>query len=146
MPWQHFETSTQTFLSFINVWKYPPSLLYLLLTIGVALIALANLENLKGRIMVFFRTFGRVPFLYYVIHLFLIHILALIFAEITGYGWEKMTTADWLMKPETLHGYGVRLSLVYLIWIGIIATTYPLCQKFEKYKIANKRKWWLGYL
>jgi uncharacterized membrane protein len=76
----------KTFFSFFNLTKYPPSLDFLLLTLGGAFLFLANAEKLKGRMVNFFCMFGRVPFFFYIIHLYLIHFLALIAAELTGFG------------------------------------------------------------
>ncbi|MES2847494.1 MAG: hypothetical protein V4685_00440, partial [Bacteroidota bacterium] len=143
--WTHFDTALKTFMSFMNVQKYPASLLFLLMTLGPALIFLANSENLKGRMISFFSTFGRVPFFYYIIHIYLIHFFALIAAEISGFGWQKMITADWLFKP-ILRGYGFRLWFVYLVWVGIILLVYPVCKKFDNYKMDHKDRWWLSYL
>ena len=111
---------------FLNPEKYPPSLLYLLMTLGPAMVFMANSENLKGRIVDFFSTFGRVPFFYYVLHLYLIHTLSL------------------LANQLAMHGF--RLWVVYVVWTGIIVALYPLCRKFDQYKTRNKEKWWLSYL
>ena len=89
--WVHYETALKTGMSFMAPNKYPPSLSYLLMTLGLGLIFLANSEHFKGKIVDFFKTFGRVPFFYYILHLYLIHILALFFAEFSGFGWHSMT-------------------------------------------------------
>ncbi|MEO7768242.1 MAG: heparan-alpha-glucosaminide N-acetyltransferase domain-containing protein [Ferruginibacter sp.] len=142
-PWKHYDTTTQTIMSFMNLNKYPPSLLYLLITLGGAILFLANAEKLKGKIVDFFIVFGRVPFFYYIIHLYAIHILAAILAEMEGYGWKIMI--QYTFDPD-LKGFGYNLPLVCLIWIGIVLALYPLCKKFDTYKQNNKDKWWLSYL
>ncbi len=144
--WIPYDTFSQTLISFLNPAKYPPSLLYLLMTLGPSLIFLANAENLKGRLVRFFSTFGRVPFFYYIIHLYLIHILAMAAAQLTGFGWQKMILSDWIAYVTNLKGYGFSLWVVYLIWIAVILSLYPLCKKFDKYKTNHKEKWWLSYL
>lgn len=126
--------------------KYPPSLQYLLMTLGPALIFLANSEKMRGKVVVFFSTFGRVPFFYYIIHLYLIHLLALAYAELSGFGWRIMILENWVTKSTKLQGYGVGLIMVYMIWIFVIAALYPLCRKYDQYKQNNKQKWWLSYL
>lgn len=88
--WKHYDTFSKELISFLNPAKYPPSLLYLLMTLGVAIVFLANSENLKGRVVNFFSTFGRVPFYYYILHLYLIHILAMVFAQLSGFGWKNL--------------------------------------------------------
>ena len=145
-PWVRYDTLLQTAMSFMNPAKYPPSLSYLLMTLGPALIFLANTESMRGRALNFFQTFGRVPFFYYILHLYLIHILALLAAEVTGYGWDLMILSDWVTEVAELKGYGFNLWVVYLVWIAVIGLLYPLCRKFDSYKIHQKGKWWLSYL
>ncbi len=91
-------------------------------------------------------TFGKVPFFYYILHIYLIHFIALIFAQLSGLGWQKMILRDWVTELPELKGYGFRLWVVYLVWIGVIALLYPLCKKFDVYKMNHKEKWWLSYL
>jgi uncharacterized membrane protein len=142
-PWQKYDTTTQMIMSFLNVTKYPPSLLYLLPTLGMAFLFLANTENLRGKIVDFFTTFGRVPFFYYILHLYFIRIIGMIFAELSGYDWKTMIQTS----PELdLKGFGFNLGIVYLIWAGIILLLYPFCKKFDAYKQSHKEKWWLSYL
>jgi uncharacterized membrane protein len=146
VQFKEYNTTIQTVMSFLAATKYPPSLSYLLLTLGPALLILANSENLKGRIVSFFCTFGRVPFFYYILHLYLIHILALIAAQLTGFGWKSMIMTDWVVMVPELKGYGFDLWAVYLLWVLVIALLYPLCRKFDIYKLNHKEKWWLSYL
>jgi len=133
-------------VSFLDPQKYPPSLLYLLMTLGVAFLILANSEKWKGKLVNFFCTFGRVPFFYYILHIYLIHLLAMLFAQLAGFGWSKMILTTWIGFEPGLKGYGVSLWLVYLIWIGIILFLYPICKKYDQYKQYHKEKWWLSYL
>ncbi len=142
-PWQKYDTATQTIMSFLNLTKYPPSFLYLLLTLGTAIVFLANTEKLRGKVVDFFTTFGRVPFFYYILHLYFIRIIGMVFAELSGYDWQMMiqTTTEF-----DLQGFGFSLPIVYLIWAGIILVLYPICKKFDTYKQNNKEKWWLSYL
>src|SRR5690606_18723522 len=100
-------------------------------------------ETFKGKTVNFFTVFGRVPFFYYIIHIYAIHALAALFAEVEGFGWQIM-----IQNPQNLdlQGFGYGLPLVYLIWIGIILALYPICKKFDTYKQHNKDKWWLSYL
>ncbi|MES2748345.1 MAG: heparan-alpha-glucosaminide N-acetyltransferase domain-containing protein [Bacteroidota bacterium] len=141
-----YETTAKDLISFFNLSKYPPSLLYLLMTLGTALLFLANAEKLKGKVVDFFSTFGRVPFFYYILHLYLIHLVALLFAELSGFGWQSMILGEWMTKVPALKGFGYPLWVVYAVWIGVILVLYPLCKKFDNYKQNHKEKWWLSYL
>ena len=144
--WKHYENSLQTIMSFFNPNKYPPSLMYLLMTLGPVFLLLAYSEKIKGKVVNFFSVFGRVPFFYYIIHLYVIHFIALLVAEFTGFGWEKMILHDWLTELPELKGFGFSLVVVYVIWIFIIAMLYPICKWFDEYKMKHKDKWWLSYL
>ncbi len=146
LPWKDYGNLTQTIFSFFNLSKYPPSLSFLLVTLGGALLFLANTEKLKGKAVNFFCVFGRVPFFFYIIHIYLIHLLALITAEFTGFGWQKMILPALPFRVEALKGFGFNLLIVYLIWILVILLLYPICKKFDAYKQAHKEKWWLSYL
>ena len=143
---KQYDTLSQDVISFLNPSKYPPSLLYLLMTLGATFLFLANAEKLKGRIVNFFCTFGRVPFFYYILHLYLIHIMALLFAQISGWGWQKFILSTWIGFEPNMKGYGFSLWVVYLVWIGTILLLYPLCKRFDNYKQTHKEKWYLSYL
>lgn len=145
LPWKDYENLTQTIFSFLNLSKYPPSLSFLLVTLGGAFLFLANAEKLKGKAVNFFCVFGRVPFFLYIIYIYLIHFLALVAAQLTDFGWQKMILPALPMRVEVLKGFGFNLVTVYLIWIFVIALLYPLCKKFDTFKQNNKDKWWLSY-
>ncbi|MFZ4056505.1 MAG: DUF1624 domain-containing protein [Ferruginibacter sp.] len=144
--YKDYGSLSKNLIAFLNPNKYPPSLDYLLMTIGVALLYLANTEKLKGKAIDFLSTFGRVPFFYYIIHLYLIHLIAVAFAAFSGFGWRVMILEDWVTESPSLRGYGYPLWVVYAVWILVIALLYPVCKKFDRYKQANKEKWWLSYL
>ncbi|MDE3234683.1 MAG: DUF1624 domain-containing protein [Bacteroidota bacterium] len=136
--------SVYTVLSFFNVTKYPPSLLYLCVTIGPALIVLALTENWKGAVADFFIVFGRVPMFYYTIHVLLIHTIGVILFFISGNGMQQIVDSNvpFLFRP--MH-WGYPLWVVYLLWIIVIAILYPICKRYDRYKSSNK-KWWLSYM
>jgi hypothetical protein len=133
-------------MSILKVTKGPASLLYLLVTLGGTFLFLANSEKLKGKIVDFFCIFGRVPFFYYIIHLYLIHLLAMIASQLTGFGWQAMILPKFVTSVEALKGYGFNLITVYIIWVAVILLLYPICKKFDRYKQTHKEKWWLSYL
>ena len=131
-----------TVLSFVNCEKYPPSLLYLMMTLGPALILLSLLEHARGRLADWITVFGRVPFLYYVAHIFLIHLLAIVFAQVV-YG-----DGTWLIgrfPPQKPAGYALPLPGVYAAWIVVVVALYPLCSWFAALK-QRRCEWWWSYL
>ena len=147
VPWSHQASGTFTFLSFINVTKYPPSLDYLLITLGVAMLFLAFTEKPLNRFTKIISVYGRVPMFYYLIHLYVIHLLAMLAAVWLGFKWTDMTSfTTWVDFSPNLKGYGVSLWVVYLIWLMIVVALYPLCKWYDRYKTAHKEKWWLAYL
>jgi uncharacterized membrane protein len=146
VPWSTQKDSVFTALSFLNVTKYPPSLLYLLITLGLSLLFLAYSEKLKGKIAQYVIALGRVPMFFYVVHIYFIHILALIAALSTGFHTSDMVFNVWVTDSPNLRGYGFSLGVVYLIWIGVVLVLFPLCLWYDRYKIKYKEKWWLSYL
>ena len=131
-----------TVLAFIDCEKYPPSLLYLMMTLGPALILLALFERVHGALAGLVTTFGRVPFFFYVVHVALIHALAVGFAWITvgDIGWTFGAFLS--QKPAS---YGLGLPGVYVVWLCVLAALYPLCRAFAALK-RRRREWWWSYL
>jgi len=146
VPWTTQKNITYTILSFLNVTKYPPSLSFLLITLGPALLFLYRTETIKNKFTDFFLVFGRVPFFYYILHLLVIHLFALLGLMITGGDWRIMILTGDVFTSGILGSYGYPLWVVYLIWIGIILLLYPLSKRYMIYKTNNKDKWWLSYL
>ncbi|MGB7916828.1 MAG: hypothetical protein WCF79_16295, partial [Rhodomicrobium sp.] len=141
-PWGVEETSFGTLLSFINCEKYPPSLLYLMMTLGPALVLLALFEHVPGRMTDWLTTFGRVPFLFYVVHLPVIHALAV------GLAWLTLGDADFMFGgavPPKPPGYGLGLPGIYALWLLMLVMLYPLCHWFAALK-RSRQDWWLSYL
>jgi uncharacterized membrane protein len=131
-----------TVLSFINCEKYPPSLLYLMMTLGPALILLALLELARGRLADWITTIGRVPFFYYVAHIILLHALAVAMA------WVVLGDAGWMFgngPPRKPAGYGLGLPGIYAVWLLVVVALYPLCRWFAALK-QRRREWWWSYL
>ncbi|NNC45855.1 MAG: DUF1624 domain-containing protein [Winogradskyella sp.] len=146
VPWTSQKNTTYTILSFFNVTKYPPSLAFLLVTLGPALILLAGLENIKNRMTNFFLVFGRVPFMYYFLHVLVIHLLAMVAVVIQGRPWYDMIITSSNFKNALLIDYGFSLWVVYGVWISVILLLYPISKRYMIYKINHKEKWWLSYL
>ncbi len=142
VPWTKQSDTTRTIISFFNVTKYPPSLLYCCMTIGPALIILALLEKLKagwGSVVVIY---GRVPMFYYLLHFFLIHLLCVIAFFATGHKLDEAFGGMMLFRPDN---FGFSLPVVYGIWIFVVVSLYPLCKRYSIYK-ATHDHWWLSYL
>jgi uncharacterized membrane protein len=141
-PWAAHEGWLATVLSFVNCEKYPPSLLYLAMTLGPALLLLAACESARGSRAHWIMTFGRVPFFYYIAHLFVIHALTVVFA------WASGVSTVWLFggfpgdKPA---GYGLGLAGVYTVWLAVVIMLYPACRWFAAIK-RRRSEWWLAYL
>ena len=145
-PYVQYPTLSQNLIAFLNPSKYPPSLLFLLMTLGAAFLFLAWSEKWKGPVVNFFCTFGRVPFFYYITHIYLLHLVAMLFAGLSGFGRQKMILNGFILLEPGLQGYGFDLWVVYAVWIGIVLLLYPLCRRFDRYKQSHKEKWWLSYL
>lgn len=140
-PWTHKEDFRSTFMLFMNVKKYPPSLLYLLVTLGPALVLLAALERAGGRFAAIFQTFGRVPLFFYVLHIMLAHLTAGLLALAMGFGTGLLSNI-YIALPGN---WGIGLGGVYLAWLYVVITLYPACRWFADLK-ARRRNWWLYYL
>lgn len=146
VPWAVQDSWAKSVISFFNVNKYPPSLLYLCITLGPAMLFLYLIEKTKNKVTDFFLVFGRVPFFYYFLHVFVIHILAIGGMMVFGGHWQDMILDAKSFTNENLATYGYSLFVVYAIWIVVILLLYPPCKKYMVYKTNNKDKWWLGYL
>jgi uncharacterized membrane protein len=144
--WSVQKTPVFTLMSFLNTTKYPPSLLYILMTLGPSMLFLAFSEKPLNRFTEKLVVFGRVPMFFYILHIYLIHALAVIAAAISGYKWSDMVLTGWVSMNEQLKGYGYSLAFVYVLWIIIIVAVYPLCRQYDNYKRANRTKWWLSYI
>jgi uncharacterized membrane protein len=139
-PWSQQKTPLFTLFSILHCEKYPPSLLYLLMTLGPALIVLSILDRGVPRLFQPVLVFGRVPLFYYLLHLPLIHGLAVVFAYARhGHAHGLYGTPG--PRPD---GYGYSLPLVYLIWIAVIVILYPVCRWFADLKRC-RRDAWLSY-
>lgn len=143
-PWAAQRNGTYTFMSFFNVSKYPPSLLYLFLTIGVGLIVLALVENVKTWLTGIFIIYGNVPFFYYVLHFYLIRAINIIMFFAQGYHTDQISNPNGPFRFQP-PGFGFNLGGVYIVWFIVIALLYLPCRWYSKYKKTHKQ-WWLSYL
>jgi len=144
-------TLTQSLILFTNVVKYPPSLQFLLMTLGPSLVALALFDRLRlagpgmmAAIGRFFVVFGRVPLFYYILHLYLIHALAIVVAALFGQPYQHLWRGAFFFGNPA-PGFGFNLPFIYLMWAVVIALLYLPCRWFMALK-QRRRDWWLSYL
>ena len=146
-PWKEQSTSLKTFFVFMNVQKYPPSLLFLCATIGPMLILLSFLDKAKGWFTRFASVFGRVPLFYFVVHFYILHAVQILLYLSRGHSVEEgMKGVQGIPFKFVEPGAGFNLGITYLIWIGIVLLMYPLCYVYDRYKTRHKDKKWLSYL
>lgn len=143
-PWQQFSDPAFTLLSFINCHKYPPSLLYLLMTLGPMFLVLALFENRAGRRFDFLLVFGRTPLFFYLLHLYLIHVLSILVAAVTD-GPVSALVGGGIWSKTIPPDYGYSLPVVYLFWLLVLLILYPLCRSFENLKTSRPHWWWLKF-
>jgi uncharacterized membrane protein len=145
-PWSAQPNRLYTALAFLRVRKYPPSLDFLLMTLGPSLIALASLERARGWLAAAVVTFGRVPLFFFVVHIYVAHALAVATAYAQG-GTATFLLSNHGVASTTSYPewYGFGLPGVYAIWLLIVVVLYPVCRWFAGVK-ARRRDWWLSYL
>jgi uncharacterized membrane protein len=152
LPWQHQASGERTFMSFIDVQKYPPSLLFVLATLGVSLCLLAVFDAWQTRdnfrpVRSILSVYGRVPFFYYILHFTAIHLAALLTTAALGLDWRwwlRLSPGGGIFAGHPA-GYGFSLPIVYLVWLAIVAFCYLPCRWFAGVKQRNKSPW-LSYL
>jgi uncharacterized membrane protein len=143
--WSVHPALPATIGDFLNAKKYPPSLLYVLMTIGPMFVLLPRLERLQGFAAGLLLQFGRVPLFFYVLHLYLAHTLMLAIATAMGH---PAAIAVGVMSGSTMlveRGWGFSLPVVYAVWLLVLALLYPACRWFAEVK-RRRRDWWLSYL
>jgi uncharacterized membrane protein len=146
-PWSVQKTPLWTLMSFLNANKYPPSLVFLLMTLGPALLLLAAFDTGAPRVLRPALTIGKVPLFFYVLHFYLIHVLAV------GASWVRYgTVSEMFESPDIRHfpfsappGWNLGLPIVYLVWAVVVVALYPLCRWYASLR-QRRRDWWLSYL
>ncbi len=141
-PWEVQQAGLlATVFDFMNVTKYPPSLLFLLITLGPMALLCARADRMSGWLKDTLVMFGRVPFAFYIAHWYLIRVLSLALAHYQGFEPEQMMTFFFFFPRD----YGVSLPWVYLVWLLVLAILYPFCKWFAGVK-TRRKDWWLSYL
>ena len=145
--WSPQANGFYSFLSFINTSKYPPSLFFISMTIGPALLLLAWWDTIQNAFTRIISVYGRVPFFYFLTHFFLIHLLSTITYFMRGHTFaeDAADTATPFIKFIKA-GEGLQLRYVFLIWLAIVIILYPVCKWYDNYKKNHPEKKWLSYL
>ena len=150
-PWHIQPTIEKTVILFFDVEKYPPSLQFLLMTLGPSLLLLAwldkKLDQKDGRQRISpalspLLTFGRVPMFFYILHLYLIHSLAVLVAVLSHQPVGWLLNGGFFGAPD---GWGYNLPFVYLMWITVVVILYFPCRWYEEVK-QRRKDWWLSYI
>ena len=144
-PWTSFPEASRTAMSFFNVSKYPPSLLFVLITLGVSLLCLLAFQHLRGLLARVLLAYGRTPLFTYVLHIYAVHAASLIAAVLGGY--PAAYHVNFLGDPFRLYkaGFGFNLAVVYGVWLAILVALYPASRWFAEVK-RRRNDWWLSYL
>ena len=144
--WHAQDSAVFTLLSFLNTTKYPPSLHFLLMTMGPALIFLSLLERYPGRLSRPVTVFGRVPFFFYILHLYVIHALATLLLVYEGRDPGEYILSASTLRSGNLIDVGLNLGAVYIVWVVVIFLLYPVCRWYQRYRETHPSQWWLRYL
>ncbi|WP_426699838.1 DUF1624 domain-containing protein [Rhodanobacter sp. Col0626] len=147
VPWSAQHSPLWTLLSFLNTQKYPPSLLFLLMTLGPALLLLRVFDARTPQLLRPALVYGKVPLFFYVLHFYLIHLLAVVVCYLR-YG----DIGGMFRSPDLGHfpftappGWDAGLPAIYLLWACVVLAFYPLCRWYAGVK-RRRRDWWLSYL
>lgn len=143
--WSFQKSSLFTFLSFINVTKYPPSLLYSLITLEFMFLILAFAEQVRNNFTNFISIYGKVPLFFYLIHWYIIHPLLIAIMFLQGFQWSDLSFASGNFgRPKGIES-GLELWAIYLIWLGVVLILYYPCRKYGVYKTGHQ-EWWTKYI
>jgi uncharacterized membrane protein len=147
VPWSQHATPARTFLSFLNVTKYPPSLLFLLMTLGPAMIIIALTDRIDGRAMWqrIAMNFGRVPMFYYILQWLVAHLAGVLLGYFAGKDVSYLFADLLQMGQKAPPNYGFPLWVAYAVWITGLVVLYPICAWYGDYK-RRKKSWILSYL
>ncbi len=146
-PWSLQKSNLFTFLSFMNITKYPPSLLFCLITLGIMFLLFARSEKPRNKLMNITSVYGKVPFFYFLLHFYLVHLILIGVLLLQGFHWHELEFATGTFgRPKGIPS-GLPLWAIYLVWISVVMILYKPCLWYGRYKTANKNKyWWLRYI
>lgn len=132
VPWQSQPSKLYTFLSFLNVSKYPPSLLFVLVTLGIVMFLLSISHRFPSRLRSVLQVYGREPLFFFLLHWYIIHPAMLIMLRIKGFSFSDMNFGAFGFGRPASGAGGVSLPWVYLVWILTVILFYPLCKWYHK--------------
>lgn len=150
--WNSSVDGATSLKSFLNVSHNPVSLQFCAMSIGASLLSLSGLDSLltAGRstwLRKYVEVYGRVPLFYYLLHIYVLHVLSILVCAWMGHDWHVLTAPlAQRMKMRLPPGYGFSLPTVYLIWIAVVAALYWPSRQYARYKRAHPEKAWLSYL
>jgi uncharacterized membrane protein len=145
-PWTAHSSTIITLMDFLRVNKYPPSLDFLLMTLGPAILILGLIDGIRVSENNPLRVFGRVPMFYYIAHIYTLHAVAVLFAQLRyGRSAFYFHFPGLNRPPDWPNGYGYSLAETYLVWLGIVTLLYFPCRWWMHVK-QRKWSWWLSYL
>jgi len=145
VPWAVQKNPVYTFLSFMNVTKYPPSLQFCLVTLGIMFLLLAAAEKAGGAFQKITTVYGKVPLFYFLLHFYLIHFIMIGIMLVQGFSWSQLDFASGSFgRPKGVES-GLPLWGIYLVYIFVVVVLYKPCQWFGRYKAAH-HQWWLKYI
>jgi hypothetical protein len=134
-------------MSFLNTNKYPPSLLFLMMTLGPAILLLRACDARTPALLRPALIIGKVPLFFYIVHFYLIHVLAVV-ASYVRFG----TVREMFQSPDLGHfpfsappGWNLGLPMVYLVWMVVVLALFPMCYWYAGFK-RRRNDWWLSYL
>lgn len=142
--WSVQKNALFTALSFVNVTKYPPSLLFCLLFLGLMLLIISLVQGVRNKWTAVVCVYGKVPLFYFLVHWYIIHPLVFVMVFLQGFHASDMLFGSNFGRPKA--GSGIGLWAVYLIWAGIVLLMYPLCKWYGRYKSQHPEMKWLRYL
>ena len=144
VPWSPQKNELFTVLSFMNVSKYPPSLQYDLLLLGLMFLILSVADGTNNAFTRWLTVYGKVPMFYYILHWYLVHLSMIAMSLLQGYSLADIPTGP--INFGRPAGAGISLGLVYVVWLGLVLLLYPLCQWYGRYKAAHSEVGWLRYV
>ncbi|MFD1603025.1 DUF1624 domain-containing protein [Flavobacterium artemisiae] len=143
--WSTQKEALFTLMSFINVTKYPPSLLFCLVTLGIMFLLLAFADRFSQKIQNHIMVYGRTPLFYFIVHFYVIHTITLFMLFLQGFDAQQFEFASGTFgRPKGVES-GLPLWTIYILWISVVLLLYKPCQWFGAYKTKNQ-KWWIRYL
>jgi len=145
LAWSYQKNTFFTFLSFINISKYPPSLIFCLITLGIMFLILALAEKFKNTFMDIVIVYGKVPLFYFVLHFYIIHVIMICTMFLQGFHWSDLDFASGNFGRPKGVSSGLSLGPIYIIWIAVVVLLYKPCRWFARYK-SEHAQWWLKYI